>query len=104
MEKYVTSIRTVPADTPQKNDPRRKWSALAFIVIAQLMVVFDGTIVNIALPAAQADLQFDDAHRQWVVTAYVLAFGSLLPLGGRLIGLFGQKRAFITGVVGFGLA
>ncbi|MEW2290928.1 MFS transporter [Streptomyces sp. NPDC047841] len=80
---------------------RRKWLALVFIVTAQLMVVLDGTIVNIALPAAQADLGFSDHDRQWVVTAYALAFGSLLLIGGRVADLFGQKRAFLIGLVGF---
>ncbi|MFF4966178.1 MFS transporter [Streptomyces sp. NPDC001037] len=83
---------------------RRKWLALAFIVIAQLMVVLDGTIVTVAMPAAQVDLGFTDADRQWVITAYALAFGSLLLLGGRLVDLFGQKRAFLLGLVGFALA
>ena len=63
---------TTPALDPQR------WKALAFIGIAQLMVVLDATIVNIALPQAQADLQFSDANRQWVITAYSLAFGGLL--------------------------
>ncbi|WP_097320563.1 MFS transporter [Paractinoplanes atraurantiacus] len=82
----------------------RKWLALAFIVVAQLMVVLDATIVNIALPAAQVDLRFGDHDRQWIVTAYALAFGSLLLLGGRLADLFGQKRAFLIGLAGFALA
>ncbi|NMO92936.1 MFS transporter [Actinomycetospora sp. TBRC 11914] len=68
------------------------------------MVILDNSIVNIALPSAQADLGFTDAQRQWVVTAYALAFGSLLLLGGRLSDLFGRKAAFITGLVGFALA
>jgi EmrB/QacA subfamily drug resistance transporter len=83
---------------------RRRWLALAFVVIAQLMVVLDGTIVNVAMPAAQLDLQFGDHDRQWIVTAYALAFGSLLLLGGRLADLFGHKRAFIIGLAGFALA
>ncbi|WP_153349069.1 MFS transporter [Nocardia aurantia] len=83
---------------------RRKWLALAFIVIAQLMVVLDATIVTVAMPAAQVDLGFTDADRQWIVTAYALAFGSLLLLGGRLVDLFGQKRAFLIGLAGFALA
>ncbi|GAA4805585.1 MFS transporter [Actinomycetospora chlora] len=74
------------------------------IGIAQLMVILDNSIVNIALPSAQADLGFDDAQRQWIVTAYALAFGSLLLLGGRLSDLFGRKRAFLVGLVGFAAA
>ncbi len=71
---------------------------------AQLMVVLDITIVNVALPSAQESLAFSDASRQWVVTAYALAFGSLLLLGGRLGDLFGRKRVFITGLLGFATA
>lgn len=65
------------------------------------MVVLDATIVNIALPSAQADLGFSDGDRQWVVTAYSLAFGSLLLIGGRIADLIGRKRALIIGLVGF---
>ncbi|HET8952607.1 MAG TPA: MFS transporter [Solirubrobacteraceae bacterium] len=80
---------------------RRRWLILALIGIAQLMVVLDATIVNIALPSAQADLGFSDESRQWIVTAYALAFGSLLLLGGRLGDVFGRKRVFVTGLAGF---
>jgi EmrB/QacA subfamily drug resistance transporter len=68
------------------------------------MVVLDATIVNIALPSAQHDLGFSDGNRQWVVTAYALAFASLLLLGGRIADLFGRKPAFLAGVVGFAAA
>ena len=81
-----------------------RWWALVVLALAQLMVVLDATIVNIALPTAQADLAFDDHGRQWVVTGYALAFGSLLLLGGRLSDLFGRKRMFIIGLIGFALA
>jgi EmrB/QacA subfamily drug resistance transporter len=81
-----------------------RWWALVVLALAQLMVVLDATIVNIALPTAQADLAFSDADRQWVVTAYALAFGSLLLLGGRLSDFFGRRRMFIIGLVGFALA
>lgn len=84
-------------------DPRRWW-ALAVIAIAQLMIVLDATIVNIALPSAQKDLGISDANRQWVITAYTLAFGSLLLLGGRIGDLFGRKRTFTVGLIGFALA
>jgi EmrB/QacA subfamily drug resistance transporter len=77
---------------------------MVFVAVAQLMVVLDATIVNIALPSAQADLGFADSQRQWVVTAYALAFGSLLLLGGRLGDLFGRKWTFIGGLAGFALA
>src|ERR671915_1933436 len=79
----------------------RRWLILAVIAIAQLMVVLDVTIVNIALPSAQADLGFSDDDRQWVITAYALAFGSLLLLGGRIADLFGRKWTFIAGLIGF---
>jgi EmrB/QacA subfamily drug resistance transporter len=79
----------------------RRWQALGVIGIAQLMVVLDVTIVNIALPSAQQDLGFSADDRQWVITAYALAFGSLLLLGGRIGDLFGRKRVFIAGLLGF---
>jgi EmrB/QacA subfamily drug resistance transporter len=82
----------------------RRWAILAVLGIAQLMVVLDATIVNIALPSAQHALGFSDDSRQWVVTAYALAFGSLLLLGGRIGDLFGRKRVFIVGLAGFAIA
>ena len=82
----------------------RRWWILAILGLAQLMVVLDATIVNIALPSAQHDLGFSDASRQWIVTAYALAFGSLLLLGGRIGDLFGRKWVFIAGLGGFAIA
>jgi EmrB/QacA subfamily drug resistance transporter len=79
----------------------RRWLVLAAVALAQLMVVLDVTVVNIALPSAQADLGFDDDSRQWVITAYALAFGSLLLLGGRISDLIGRKRTFVAGLLGF---
>jgi EmrB/QacA subfamily drug resistance transporter len=79
----------------------RRWLVLGIVAIAQLMVILDGTIVNIALPSAQRALGFANSERQWVVTAYALAFGSLLLLGGRLGDMFSRKRVFITGLIGF---
>jgi EmrB/QacA subfamily drug resistance transporter len=90
--------------TPQPQSDRRRWLALVFICLAQLMVVLDVTIVNIALPSAQQDLGFSDGDRQWVVTAYTLAFGSLLLLGGRIADYTGRRRAFVIGAIGFALA
>ncbi|HEX5406745.1 MAG TPA: MFS transporter [Pseudonocardiaceae bacterium] len=81
-------------------DPKR-WLALAVVAIAQLMVVLDATVVNIALPSAQAALHISDANRQWIVTAYTLAFGGLLLLGGRVADYIGRKRAFLIGLIGF---
>jgi EmrB/QacA subfamily drug resistance transporter len=82
----------------------RRWWILAVIGLAQLMVVLDATIVNIALPSAQRALHFSNDNRQWVVTAYALAFGSLLLLGGRIGDLFGRKWTFIGGLLGFSIA
>ena len=91
------------AQENQALDPNR-WKALGVIAIAQLMVVLDASIVNIALPHLQKDLGITDANRQWVVTAYTLAFGGLLLLGGRISDFWGRKRAFLTGLLGFALA
>ncbi|KEF21101.1 Puromycin resistance protein pur8 [Streptomyces rimosus] len=91
------------AEAAGEPDPRRWWG-LVVIALAQLMVVLDATIVNIALPSAQRELHMSDANRQWVITAYTLAFGGLLLLGGRIADLVGRKRAFVTGLVGFAVA
>ncbi|QBS40821.1 MFS transporter [Nocardia sp. CS682] len=101
----TTFDRGAPA--PEKTDQGRRgshalrWWVLAVLGVAQLMVVLDATVVNIALPAAQRDLGFNDGDRQWVVTGYALAFGSLLLLGGRLSDLFGRRNTFIIGLIGF---
>jgi EmrB/QacA subfamily drug resistance transporter len=79
----------------------RRWLILFVIAIAQLMVVLDATVVNIALPSAQKALAFTNDQRQWIVTAYALAFGSLLLLGGRIGDLFGRKRTLMVGLLGF---
>jgi EmrB/QacA subfamily drug resistance transporter len=81
-----------------------RWLILVIVAIAQLMVVLDATVVNIALPSAQHALAFPNSDRQWVVTAYALAFGSLLLLGGRIGDMFSRKRVFITGLAGFALS
>ena len=98
-----TSHAAPPAGTAGGPHPQR-WVALGVIAIAQLMVVLDATIVNIALPSAQKALQISDADRQWVVTAYTLAFGGLLLLGGRIADYWGRKRTFMVGAVGFAVA
>src|SRR5262247_184490 len=82
----------------------RRWWVLGVVGLAQLMVVLDATIVTIALPSAQSALGFSNADRQWVVTAYSLAFGGLLLLGGRLSDLVGRRRMLIIGLVGFAAA
>src|SRR3984957_4737135 len=81
----------------------RRWFILGVIGLAQLMVVLDLTVMNIALPSAQRALHFTTADRQWVVTAYSLAFGSLLLPGGRLADLLGRKVTFLTGLAGFAI-
>ncbi len=81
-----------------------RWWVLVVIGTAQLMVMLDATVVNIALPHAQQDLGFSDGSRQWVITGYALAFGSLLLLGGRLGDLLGRRTLFVIGVAGFGAA
>jgi len=86
------------------DDSARRWLILGVVCLGQLMVVLDATVVNIALPSAQHDLGFNNADRQWVVTAYSLAFGGLLLLGGRLADLVGRKRMLIIGMIGFAAA
>src|ERR1700744_6239470 len=81
-----------------------RWLILVIVAIAQLMVILDSTVVNIALPSAQRALDFPNIDRQWVVTAYALAFVSLLLVGGRLGDMFSRKRVFITGLIGFALS
>jgi len=92
----VQERRAAPGD--------RRWLVLVVVAIAQLMVVLDSTIVNIALPSAQQALGFPNSDRQWVVTAYSLAFGSLLLVGGRLGDMYSRKWVFITGLIGFAIA
>jgi len=92
----MSDVNTISSD-----GDRRRWLILGVIGLAQLMVVLDATIMNIALPSAQRALHFSTVDRQWVVTAYTLAFGSLLLLGGRLADLFGRKVTFLIGLIGF---
>lgn len=94
---------TVPRPGTAASAPRRWWG-LAVIGLAQLLVVLDATVVNIALPSAQRDLGMSDTDRQWVVTAYTLAFGGLLLLGGRIADLAGRRRLLLVGLAGFALA
>ena len=83
---------------------RRRWFALGVIVVAQLLIVLDATVVTIALPTAQQALHISQANRQWVLTAYTIAFGGLLLLGGRIADYTGRKRAFIVGLIGLAAA
>ncbi|MGV9455513.1 MFS transporter [Streptomyces sp. NPDC003635] len=100
-DKTLTDSAPVRAAEAPPAASAKRWWILAIVAVAQLMVVLDATIVNIALPSAQADLGFSDGNRQWIVTAYALAFASLLLLGGRIADLFGRKPAFLIGVIGF---
>jgi EmrB/QacA subfamily drug resistance transporter len=93
----------VPGGLAGQPDPRR-WFVLGVVGLAQLMIVLDITVMNIALPSAQRALHFSNVDRQWVITAYALAFGSLLLFGGRLGDLFGRKVTFLTGLGGFAIA
>ena len=88
---------------PTTLDPKR-WKALGVIAIAQLMVVLDASIVNLALPSAKRALHISNANQQWVITAYTLAFGGLLLLGGRIADYVGRKKIFIIGLIGFAAA
>src|ERR1700760_3977824 len=96
--------KEVPMGKLRGSQFERRWWILAVIGLAQLMVVLDTTIVNVALPSAQRALHFSNDNRQWIVTAYALAFGSLLLLGGRIGDLFGRKWTFVGGMIGFALA
>ncbi len=88
--------------TPSRTDHR--WLALAVIGVAQLMIILDASVVNIALPHAQAALHISDASRQWALTAYTLTFGGLLLLGGRIADYLGRRRTFLIGLFGFAAA
>lgn len=101
-----TSPVTTGAPTAQAAPPAdpRRWRTLIIVAVAQLMIVVDASIVNIALPSAQRSLHISVANRQWVVTAYTLAFGGLLLLGGRIADYVGRKRVFVIGLVGFAAA
>src|ERR1700746_2414525 len=97
-------VSLMPDATSISSVRDRRWWILGVVGLAQLMVVLDATIVNIALPSAQRALGFSNTHRQWVVTAYALAFGGLLLLGGRLSDLVGRRTMLIIGLVGFAAA
>ena len=99
----MSSVTPVANGRRSAGDDHR-WLILVIVAIAQLMVVLDATVVNIALPSAQHALGFANSDRQWVVTAYALAFGSLLLLGGRLGDMFSRKWIFVTGLAGFALS
>jgi EmrB/QacA subfamily drug resistance transporter len=100
----VSQVAGAAEGNEASDDFARRWLILGVVCLGQLMVVLDATVVNIALPAAQRELSFSNADRQWVVTAYSLAFGGLLLLGGRLSDLIGRKRMLVLGMVGFAVA
>src|SRR5919199_5878630 len=91
----------VTADT---GTDRRRWWALYVLCVGVLMIVLDATIVNVALPSIQDDLGFSQSDLAWVVNAYLIAFGGLLLLAGRLGDLIGQRRVFLTGLTVFSVA
>ena len=93
-------MNTVSIAAPNTN--RRRWMGLIVVCLAQLMIVLDTTIVNVALPAIQRDLHFSQGNLTWVVNAFLIAFGSFLLLAGRLGDLFGRRRVFLAGVAGLG--
>src|SRR5699024_7012239 len=93
------SVAASPQDvTSPDAGPPRRWFGLAVLAVAQFMVVLDATIVNIALPDIGRGLHMREASLAWIITAYVVAFGGLLPLGGRLADLLGRRRVFGAGV------
>ncbi|HEY2507082.1 MAG TPA: MFS transporter [Streptosporangiaceae bacterium] len=100
----ATSVPGSTTPAAQRGGANHRWFVLGVVGLAQLMIVLDISVMNIALPSAQRALQFSNADRQWVITAYALTFGSLLLFGGRISDLFGRKRAFLIGLVGFAVA
>jgi predicted MFS family arabinose efflux permease len=99
----TTDTAPTPGTQHEGPDPKRYWS-LAVIALAQLMIVLDASVVIVALPSAQRALHISVANRQWVMSSYTLAFGSLLLLGGRIADYLGRRRMFIVGLIGFGTA
>jgi EmrB/QacA subfamily drug resistance transporter len=97
-------VGSVPADEAEFVPDPKRWLILAVVVVASLMVVLDASIVTIALPSAQKSLHISVANRQWVITAYTLAFGGLLLLGGRIADFGGRRRVFVVGLIGFAAA
>lgn len=100
----MMTARTRSPETPDGARRAGRWTALAFMALAQLMIALDATVVSIALPSAQRALHASDADRQWVLTLYALAFGCLLLLGGKVSDAIGRKPAFLIGLAGFATA
>src|SRR3954466_8654313 len=97
----VTIHMDATTNTIAMNSDRRRWIALFVVCLGQLMIILDTTIVNVALPSIQADLHFSQSNLTWVIDGYLITFGSLLLLAGRLGDLFGRKRIFLIGVAAF---
>ena len=89
--------------TNSARSDRKRWIALFVVCLGQLMVILDTTIVNVALPSIQSDLHFSQSSLTWVIDGYLITFGSLLLLAGRLGDLFGRKRVFLLGFAGFAI-
>src|SRR6266516_742946 len=101
------AMKTVGASTTddrEKAAADRRWLALAALAVAQFMVFLDETVVNVALPSIKADLGFTQATLAWVVSAYIVVFGGLVLVGGRVADLFGRRRVFLIGTAVFGVA
>jgi len=98
------TVASASSPLPASAADRRRWLTLGVVCLAQLMIVLDVTIVNVALPAIQQDLGFSQGNLTWVVNAFLVTFGSLLLLTGRLGDLIGRKRVFLAGLVTFTVA
>jgi MFS family permease len=99
----VVSVTTTSIGRPASGEAsdRRRWLALVVLCVGQLMIVLDATVVNVALPTIQRDLHFSQSSLAWVINAYLITFGGLLLLAGRLGDLIGPKRIFVTGLTVF---
>src|SRR5829696_1561081 len=94
-------MTTITSPQEQTTADRSRWIALVVLCVGMLMIVLDATIVNVALPSIQDDLGFSQSNLAWIVNAYMIAFGGLLLLAGRLGDLIGQRRVFLTGLAVF---
>ena len=95
------NVSSLPLPIRSESSDRRRWITLVIVCMAQLMIVLDVTIVNVALPAIQGDLGFSQSNLTWIVNGFLITFGSLLLLAGRLGDLLGRKRVFLAGLVVF---
>src|SRR5918995_1631400 len=100
-ERHMTETAVSTSDQTVQADERRKWMALVVLCVGMLMIILDSTIVNVALPSIQDDLGFSQSNLAWVVNAYLIAFGGLLLLAGRVGDLIGQRRVFLIGLAVF---